>query len=333
MRPRRSPGGLARRRGAGYGAAFKLLHWLAEKGDALGQNGLGVLYSGGKGCRRIMPSRLSRPFPTQAILTQKVVSFVGRVRLGSVSRHRNGEEINKQNIVGRSEMVGWSDKMKISLRRDYFEHSSSPVLLVALLTIGLFGCSTSQLRSPKIKIMTPDMTLMMAEIRGLRVGMSPRMVQKQLGGLGFSESRFSRITLADAIHKSDVNPQENTQVILTAGGNTISNLDDESLTLRFCYAGLESINFTQTILLSDYEKYKRADIKMFPEAVPKISDNKQVLFSASYKPDRISSAYISYVNRGFTKFLSNEPVIERYISVLEQARCHNKEMIQILNRY
>ena len=198
------------------------------------------------------------------------------------------------------------------------------------------GASSAE---PKIEIIQTDFTLMTAQIRGLRAGMSPRMVYKRLRGAGFTESSFSRETLEDVILRSSRDETYQGHVILSKGESTLNQLDNETLSLKFCFGGLESISLRQTILLTDFERAKKSDLKKFPKAVQEISKNKIVLFSAKYKPDKISSAYISYVNRGHKNYVfngpksSSEPIITRNIDILEQTRCHNKEMRRIDRLY
>lgn len=202
--------------------------------------------------------------------------------------------------------------------------------LISFLTISTFamavsGCVESTVVE-RTEIVSPDFRLLAAEIEGMRVGISPRMVQRQISKLGYEETKFNRLTLRDAISKYDRGVLDRAQIIFSLGERTILFSDDKTLIINFCMGEVSEISIRETIFLKDFEHRKSKDINMFPEAISKPPSNKRVMYSAEYKPKAFSRAFISYVNRGYSDFASKMPVINRSVSVYEGITCLKKEL-------
>ena len=187
-----------------------------------------------------------------------------------------------------------------------------------LAIVAFTGCE--QKRATPLRF--PDHDLRMAQILGVRVGMTPRKVANQIAHLGLEESNFNRETLQDIILKFDRSASEHTaQIIFSKGDNTLSALDDITLTVGFCYGQIDAISIDERILKKDYENRKLSDLRMFPKIVEGPRKNERVMFIAKYKPDDISSAYILYMDRGYSDITTGERVVKRSVSILEQVGC------------
>lgn len=172
-----------------------------------------------------------------------------------------------------------------------------------------------------------DADLTTAELLGVRIGMTPRRLQNEITPLGLRESGFNRQTLQDIVTKYDRGASEHTeQIILSKGDSTLSYLDDVTLTVQFCYGQAMSVSINEYIAKKDFEKRKAQDLRMFPKVVEGPKANERVMYTARYKPDEFSSAYVAYVDRGYRDFDTREPVIERIVSVLEGVSCYYRSL-------
>lgn len=181
---------------------------------------------------------------------------------------------------------------------------------------------------------TSDLDLKMAQILGVRVGMTPRKLRDQISGLGFEESAFNNETLQDIVLKSDRGAEASTaQVIFSKGEGTLSALDDVTLTVQFCYGHVDYISISERIPKVDYEKRKARDLKMFPGLVELPRKHERVIFSGNYQPNEFSHSSIAYLDRGYSDFSTRVPVIQRLVSVLEGVGCFNRSVRRELGYY
>ena len=81
----------------------------------------------------------------------------------------------------------------------------------------------------------------------------------------------------------------------------------------------------------DYENRKLRDLRMFPKIVEGPRENEKVMFTAKYKPDQFSSAYIAYLDRGYSDIITKEKVIKRSVSIYEGVGCYYRSIQKELN--
>lgn len=196
------------------------------------------------------------------------------------------------------------------------------VLILAM--VAFVGCD--QRRAIPLNL-SADLNLRMAQILGVRIGMTPRKLHSQIAHLGLEESSFNSETLQDIIHKFDRGASEHiAQIILSKGDNTLSALDDVTFTVKFCYGQINSISIDERILKKDFEKRKLKDLRMFPKIVEGPRKHERVMFTAKYKPDEFSFAHIAYVDRGYSDFMTKERVVERSVLILEGVGCYYRSI-------
>ena len=193
-----------------------------------------------------------------------------------------------------------------------------------LAIVAFTGCE--QRRATPIRL-SSDLDLQMAQILGVRIGMTPRKLQNQIAQLGLEEDNLNRETLQDIILKYDRGASEYAaQIIFSNGDNTLSALDDVTFTVGFCYGQIGSISIRERILKKDYEKRLLKDLKMFPKIIEGPKENERIMFMAKYKPDDFSHAIVSYVDRGYSDFATKESVISRSVSIREGVGCLNRSL-------
>lgn len=198
----------------------------------------------------------------------------------------------------------------------------SRVAIFALSVLLLAGCITPSIQE-RFGDLSTNLDVMRSEIIGLRVGMSPRLVKRQLRDRNFVTDSFSKVTLDDVISKYDRGNIENEQVLLSAGQNTLSFLDDENLTLKFCGGQLHHIGYDQFILKSDIERYISRDKKDFHYTVEQTPTRKWTVLDMKFKFKRhFVSVY--YRDDGYSSYGSlSKPkrVVKRSVSIYEGASC------------
>ena len=193
-----------------------------------------------------------------------------------------------------------------------------------LAVVAFIGCEQRQATPLRL---SSDHDLRMAQILGVRIGMTPRKVDNQIAHLGLEESNFNRETLQDIILKFDRGASESSgQIIFSKGDNTLSALDDVIFTVGFCYGQIDSISIYETILKNDYVKRKLKDVRLFPKIVEGLRKNERVMFTAKYKPDEFSSAHVLYLDRGYSDLMTNERVIKRSVSIHDGVSCYYRSI-------
>ena len=203
---------------------------------------------------------------------------------------------------------------------------SAMLRAVALILIIVASAGCEQRRALPLNL-SSDLDLIMAQIFGVRIGMTPRKLHNQIAHLGLEESSFNRETLQDIILKFDRGASERTaQIIFSKGRKTLSPLDNVTFTVGFCYGYINSISIDETILKKDFKKRKLKDLRMFPKIVEGPRKNERVMFTAKYKPDKFSFSGIYYVDRGYSDFMIKERVINRSVSVLEGVGCYYRSI-------
>ncbi len=193
-----------------------------------------------------------------------------------------------------------------------------------LAVVAFTGCEQRQATPLRL---SSDHDLRMAQILGVRIGMTPRKLHNQIAHLGLEESNFNRETLQDIIFKFDRGASEHTaQIIFSKGVNTLSALDDVTFTVGFCFGHIDSISIDERIHKKNYEKRKLKDLRMFPKIVEGPIKDERIMFTAKYVPDKFSSAQIAYLDRGYSDLQTRENVINRMVWIVEGISCYNRSI-------
>jgi hypothetical protein len=200
----------------------------------------------------------------------------------------------------------------------------SRLTIFSLIVLSLAGCRTSVQES--FGDLSSNLYIMQTQIIGLRIGMSPRLVKGRLRDRNLVTSSYSAVTLDDVISKYDRGDLEDEQVLLKAGQKTLSFLDDENVTLKFCGGQLYSFSYDHFIFKSDVEQYISRDKKHFHYTVEQIPNRKWTVLHMKFK-DKGSFVNVHYRDDGYSSssisssFSERKPVIKRSVSIYDGASC------------
>ena len=202
------------------------------------------------------------------------------------------------------------------------------VLRVCALSFLLSGCvntyqSKSEKWANKVLTTSPDSSILMANINGFMLRISPRKVKNIIDDGKWKESTYNTITIDDLIVKIDQNINKTMGINFTKGDASPLNLiDDQNVNLEFCYGKVSKIDYKSYILQKDLNKYISHEKKRFQNIKFNPIRNDAISIAGDYKPMNSMSVHISYVKRKYF----NSPILERNISLYDRLRCLKKEL-------
>jgi hypothetical protein len=218
--------------------------------------------------------------------------------------------------------------------------SLSRIGILLTLTTIITGCQTA---STSRAVPTINYNISTAEVGGIVIGSSPRIVARTLADRGFVPSKSSTITLDDLIPKYDRGQFydhgiiEQDHVNYAKNENTPYILDDERITISFCVGKVYKIFYQHNIFGKDFERYKEEDTKKYSFATPQSSENANAIFSLGFKGDR-QGLSVNYRKYGFDAYIykddgdkssstgkeliEKQPVYDRMVIVDQWASCY-----------
>jgi len=174
-----------------------------------------------------------------------------------------------------------------------------------------------------------DQRILMTELSGFRLGMSPRKVKQVVKENNLKGSRYNRETLDDIIVRNDIEENMKKSIIFEKGTDTILLLsDDITITLNFCWGGVSEISMNHYLPKNKINIYERRDRNMFP-AMEFTDKTEYLLFAANYDPVKSMSGWIRYYDKGYKGF-KGEELFERSIRIYDGLRCLKEGLRKIL---